>query len=481
MTRWGGGVVDDNVDGFVVWSLGGGLTPIVLLPQRGKMSGNTPRNPHFQFLSHNWVKKHWDRWFLRQHRPCRSVCVLVSGRGECVGDVSWNQTDDDLQEASSLCAVMPIANLKYLHCLPVPCDLPIKADVICTKQSFFERESSADKNLTGSYICSREDFFFRNSCYSVGVLQPKKFDKRDKDLMDFMRMIGASTLTVSPYDFVLAVPARKKYPIEFFQYDKLSNRYILLSRDIKDGEAVFYVTKGHLSDIPGFNMLLLKCGSGEFISRKLVHNNMSDCGDGEDEALLFCTVKEKPMDYFFCKNLCQRPWCKCPPLYHHKLQGGCFPFSESCMDMNCDLNFVHPRRESSWYSSLQSSILMTVKATVEPAQAEKSANIDQKKRSLSIFYTDCTVEELQDIRIDVRRAKVKCVRRDELPCTYGCAKCFPVHKLCVYEMDSNGNLMHCPSGAHLKDCFRMHCNNMYKCREYYCIPYRLVFWIHNNT
>ncbi|ELU06797.1 hypothetical protein CAPTEDRAFT_37594, partial [Capitella teleta] len=51
--------------------------------------------------------------------------------------------------------------------------------------------------------------------------------------------------------------------------------------------------------------------------------------------------------------------------------------------------------------------------------------------------------------------------------------CLPREKLCVYERDSDGNLLHCETGSHLQNCFEVSCPHMFQCihKTGYCIPF----------
>ena len=81
---------------------------------------------------------------------------------------------------------------------------------------------------------------------------------------------------------------------------------------------------------------------------------------------------------------------------------------------------------------------------------------------------DCSLEELTNV--DLEYFANKCNGLDEIPYTYGCRRCFSTYKLCVYELDQQGNVLHCPSGAHLKNCEKMECNNMFKCKNIIAYP-----------
>ena len=56
-----------------------------------------------------------------------------------------------------------------------------------------------------------------------------------------------------------------------------------------------------------------------------------------------------------------------------------------------------------------------------------------------------------------------CTKSDEIPCVAGHSRCFPFNKICVYDLDDNGNLLYCRDGSHLKGCTKFVCLEMFKC------------------
>ena len=57
-----------------------------------------------------------------------------------------------------------------------------------------------------------------------------------------------------------------------------------------------------------------------------------------------------------------------------------------------------------------------------------------------------------------------------LHCVPGHPRCFPIEKLCVYDVDVNGKLLHCGNGAHLSSCKSHQCPGRFKCRHSNCLP-----------
>ena len=69
-----------------------------------------------------------------------------------------------------------------------------------------------------------------------------------------------------------------------------------------------------------------------------------------------------------------------------------------------------------------------------------------------------------------------CESPEFLKSAEGRKHCNPSDRACVYERSIDGQLLHCPSGAHLQNCFGFQCLHMFQCipGESYCIPYTHV-------
>ncbi len=61
-----------------------------------------------------------------------------------------------------------------------------------------------------------------------------------------------------------------------------------------------------------------------------------------------------------------------------------------------------------------------------------------------------------------------------LPCRNGHSKCFPLVKICIFDIDENGHMKYCRNAAHLLYCKNITCTNTFKCPDSYCIPFRRV-------
>ncbi len=81
-------------------------------------------------------------------------------------------------------------------------------------------------------------------------------------------------------------------------------------------------------------------------------------------------------------------------------------------------------------------------------------------------------DEYRDIRLI---QTVKCKDEKAFPCFPGDKICFHLHELCIYELHDHlgpGFLRACRNGKHLANCSAATCPHHYKCRNYYCVPFK---------
>ena len=261
---------------------------------------------------------------------------------------------------------------------------------------------------------------------------------------------------------------------QFYQYDLMLDpklEELLILQNTNNAMNTFYVIKSRLQDVNfKSNYSTYRCISNEYISLIVLHDGIDDCNSGDDETdPILCHHNGQMRNSSFCKISCRRPKCICPDLYFQKLKGGCSPYNINVKHNISDrkINFIDNG------TKVHHTNIHHVYTDTFVIEEKKIEKIQVFQGSEYQFQSDCTEKELQDLRDIHSSYLVKaCSGVNELQCTYSCAKCFPIHKLCVYELESNWNLKYCPSGAHLKNCERIECNKMFKCTNHYCLPYK---------
>ncbi len=68
----------------------------------------------------------------------------------------------------------------------------------------------------------------------------------------------------------------------------------------------------------------------------------------------------------------------------------------------------------------------------------------------------------------------KCEKFGMLSCSFENRACYSVSDICSYLKSESGALTPCKSGEHMQNCSLFQCNNMFKCPNFYCIPWGYV-------
>ena len=67
-----------------------------------------------------------------------------------------------------------------------------------------------------------------------------------------------------------------------------------------------------------------------------------------------------------------------------------------------------------------------------------------------------------------------CKEDQNLPCRAGHPRCFPIEKLCQYDLDVYNQLHPCRNGRHLEQCENIECSMKFLCPGAYCLSAQRV-------
>ena len=90
------------------------------------------------------------------------------------------------------------------------------------------------------------------------------------------------------------------------------------------------------------------------------------------------------------------------------------------------------------------------------------------KRTQSYFH-DISNEGRND-----QMCQEACKHTDQIPCVEGHSVCYNITDIFVYRLNKYHQLVPCRQGEHLQNCEEFECNNMFKCPNFYCIPWSYV-------
>ena len=194
--------------------------------------------------------------------------------------------------------------------------------------------------------------------------------------------------------------------------------------------------------------ILRKCLTGEVISSLYICDGVNDCSDGTDELNCFCYINGKvTKNNTFCAKECSLSInCVCPHLYVNSFDVGCTSYKNN--------NQFEKRNVSD-------------KLLSENSQSE--CNYMENNLTMPCPSTELRVSK------KLVNTIINCSQSDMYECYSGLSECYTKKERCVYNLAEGLQvLMYCRNGKHLQDCENMECQNMYKCKNSYCIPYRFV-------
>lgn len=368
-----------------------------------------------------------------------------------------------------MCGIMSVSNLKYPQWHLAPCNMKLCVDVLCTTGNWDQEHNTSiqahrnNLNISTHLNCDSTLVLFQRQCFHISRdMSAKHAIASVKNSGFYPVLTSISRVSEAPLCF-----HSESEENVYLKYDKLTQEFYPISGESQSVCDVLHVRQFELNrgkfHARRLSLQIIECDSGEFVSRMLVHVLQASCLHDDKQIMPPCFSKQRPVDLRYCLDLCKWPTCHCYEMYHHKSPGGCSPYQHQCAGRTGKCLNIRITNDTNSNETFVDSINgLTLETSPDHVTDDNETQFN------GTMNTDCGLNS----NTEFLTLDKKCSQHDHLWCTFGCHKCFPVHKLCVYEVDQNANLMHCPSGSHLKNCVDIECNNMFKCYRHYCLPYR---------
>ncbi len=353
--------------------------------------------------------------------------------------------------------------MKYPEFLPILCKAHMRAHVICvdvqqpsqnqTTQSIGAHHLTTVANT----MCNGNWILYQNSCYYVTRKLNRKMGDKRRLVVEYGKFSNIMTLfsKVNHRKLHFGFSFNLEGYILLARFDKLSQRFvqkISLMNVTNSHKQLFFVltkrTKADSLDRLFFEVQLLDC-NGTYINMLSFYFSNKNCSGKQQNSNVASANKNVSLS----RNLhaeCLRPSCKCSDMFHLTKRQNCVPFV---------------------------SLYTWARLPRRPSKNDSSSGFhsgrNESEEEMDLYeHGDCERLEMDKVKNNTQLLKEGCAEPDHMLCTLGCQKCFPTIKLCVFELDTFGHQMYCPSGAHLKYCREMECTNMVKCHVAYCVPFR---------
>ncbi len=342
-------------------------------------------------------------------------------------------TFSTMMNVSSACGILKAHNLMFPLWFMIPCDKKLRVDVLCW-ESTHKMDISVNNSQTKTIHCNPNFFLLTHHC----LLLSSAFSKDHKYLFlsHELRFLLKYVSKVSQSKISFLFHSKLHLDIVHFTFNKARGQ-VEETKGTEQADYIFHAYQErfmHITTVQNdLQLQVLKCSDEEYISILWLYQETAVCHTQYNFSDTICFINNSSASFSQCR-VCLSPSCHCSDLYNRNKNGNCIPYRVKISSTNSEILVSHLKPIS--------------------------------------FLSDCSDNELNLMKLNRMFASSTCDMENTIPCTYGCKQCFPITKLCCFELSHNGHLLPCASGAHLKNCEELKCNNMMKCPSHYCIPYR---------
>ncbi len=387
-------------------------------------------------------------------------CFLFAASLNCFNK---NTTVKHQAPSSELCSAMFLFNYEYPQWYHISCSDQLAVDVVCSEEM---NRTNITQTLHSLSQCLSEQILFGEYCWSFHRLwqhsvQHCSVNIHSKDIPNVLIKYFSK---VSESLLFFHIPLVTNFSDWYISFDSLFDNITYHSKHSVSTETfdpiIVSVCNQTREQTIENRVQVYHCLSGEIVSIAHYNNKQSACSSRVDGVAHNDNIEGRQVT-----DLVDSPSNKsvspseCSSLHFKSIKGGCVTYSMLCAPSTCQI--------SSENKSYDITIIMLDHNQTKFVDLQQWGLTDN-----SFLGCDCTDTDIKALTSQNYTNIPKCSQYDELPCTSGCSTCFPMFKLCVYEVDKENNILFCPSGAHVKNCEQFQCNEMFKCFQSYCIPHR---------
>ena len=351
------------------------------------------------------------------------------------------------------CYFMLLINLAEPDWFHLPCNEPLLSYVICVRDK--SRNSTEPINMESvenNYFCAGNAILVNDTCYEfcwTSALN-KADGVKEKfrgNIMIFTHVFESIALENKILSIFVQKAISQINVLKFVRYlDTVTFENSIVSVLDTDGYIISISKKLVIdTDIHTF-----KCKNGSYILSKYICDGIIDCKDDRsDEEHCHCNRTQILKTCKFISH--SKNLFLCSSAYYMNKNGQCKKYTSS------DKIYQELRIN---YNVQQSKTIRKSKLS----GPEKLINISKQNG----------INERELVSAMRFMTYSVCLNPGELPCWKGYSKCYKIKNLCIYELNTDNNLIPCRNGRHLQNCNQFSCDIMFKCVDHYCIPWFYV-------
>ena len=368
-----------------------------------------------------------------------------------------NSSANTIYPLKNHCTLLLVSNLAYHQWVSVDCYKPILHHIICLVNET-RRALRNSKENTNILSCSNVTVKHNNRCYMF-----KWFNGANESSQSFYekckihKMTAVSITDLQMFNFILEATSIVKFKflselsmnsVNMFSYEKIWFQVTHASQIVDKKFALgYYICYGKTEYMKFDKQILYKCNNNIFISTLHVCDRSSNCEYNKSDKME-CSCKDFNKH---CREICNKQGCSCSPLYFRSHSGKCLRYTfQKFKKLDKTENILK-------YKSNNRSIFIDSK--LQDDLVPDYGNNSEYETLLPNILKNKTIF---------------CKVSGKLPCQGGNSECYDLHFICIYRLNELSHLIPCTTGSHIEECKTFQCNQMFKCPEYYCIPWGYV-------
>ncbi len=354
------------------------------------------------------------------------------------------------------CTAVLMANRAQPEWIQVPCAVPISLNVVCSVKNTTIPQSVhiPDKKVFHkSCIVKHEDCFLflwhrkadqlPQACLTIHNV-PFKLDK-------FWFLFDAVEVVFPPlFNFNMT---------QTFTYRKHLAMYEnVWEHSTKTSQALYVCIKESHKFVQGGNIFL--CGSGQYISSVYVCDGQLDCTNNSNSDEVGCSCEQTGEDSPKCKYLVDTVGNKTCSVFYYR----------SREHSKCNKFNLFGKQRTGHATGTKSTNDQRVCHSGQFIQLEL---VDDMIGDCVPYAEDemLLIALSNSVKIT---AKEPCTKDTQIPCRTGTQICYDLFQICTYQLNQFDRLIPCSTGEHLQSCKQFECNMLFKCQNFYCIPWKYV-------
>ena len=372
--------------------------------------------------------------------------------------------------AKSVCGEMLLYNLADPEWITIGCYEPLTEHTFCISNPQKIKPNSKVNKLVEIKLYKRLCILKNDMCYNFqwhnkettkNKLEKVRFTIFNIEM--FQYIFDAVRVELSPFIIQNAIVKYSKFG-SFYHYETKKIYNISAAEGF-----VIYLHNSLSFELDGYTF---KCSSQMYISIQFVCDGINDCSG--DEAMNEKNCK--------CNQTNDYPSnCKTLQSFHGRKT--CSLFYIKTVDGHCHLYnyFMGPTDRSYYQSSTEEHQRLETNFHSSPenfTQKGFSCNNVVNISSLLVndLVSDCGPEADDEplLKSIATGNRSHCINKNHIPCRKDHSKCFNISEICTYHLNHLKHLIPCRTGEHLENCGKFECNMMFKCPDYYCIPWSYV-------